>query len=244
MTEIKRHYFTFNDKPSKDYSLFITAPGIYNAPSMDVESKSVPGLNGDIIRDNAVSGMHRFSNIDIKYSAFIFNNLNTNTSDIKSWLMSPIGYQKLTDTYDEDFYRMAICTSAISFDVTRHKAATMDITFNCKPQRYSIEGDEAITIDTSGTIITNPFEFYAYPLIRVYGYGESSITIGGRSVTIYMFTEYVDLNCETQNAYNETGFCNETILSDDFPILAPGDNEIILDGAINYIEITPRWWTL
>ena len=40
------------------------------------------------------------------------------------------------------------------------------------------------------------------------------------------------------------GFCNETILSDDFPELPAGKTQIAWTGGITAVEVTPRWWTL
>ena len=51
-------------------------------------------------------------------------------------------------------------------------------------------------------------------------------------------------NCETHNAYNASGFCNETILSDDFPELPEGKTQITWTGGITAVEVIPRWWTL
>ena len=62
--------------------------------------------------------------------------------------------------------------------------------------------------------------------------------------TIHSIKDYVLLNCETHNAYNEGGFCNETILSDDFPELPAGKTQIAWTGGITAVEVTPRWWTL
>lgn len=244
MANIYRQYLTFHGKTSREYSLYLTGPGVYDAPAPDVEEVTIPGMNGALLRDNAQSGMRRFQNVDIKYKGLCLQTLPSKTAAVKSWLLSPTGYCRLQDTFAPDFYRMAMCTSALSFTTTRNRYAEMELVFNCKPQRWSLEGEEAVTLSESGSIITNPYEFYAQPLIRVYGYGEGSVTIGDRSVSIYLFTNYVDLDCETQNAYNASGFCNETILSDDFPVLAPGDNEVVWDGEITSVEITPRWWTL
>lgn len=43
---------------------------------------------------------------------------------------------------------------------------------------------------------------------------------------------------------NASGFCNETILSDDFPELPEGKTQITWTGGITAVEVTPRWWTL
>ena len=241
-----RQYLTFNGKSSKDFLLYLSGPGVYDSPEPDVEATSIPGLNGDLIQNNAKSGRRRFNNVDIKYEAFFFNGLPKKSAAVKSWLLSPTGYCKLQDTYDPDFFRMGMCTSAIEFDVTRQKAAEMELVFNCKPQRWSVEGQKAISLTSSGSVIRNPYEFYAHPLIVVSGTGEGVLTIGDYSVTIYSFDDgAVTLNCETQNAYLADGsFCNNNIYSEEFPVLAPGDNSIEWTGGITSVEITPRWWTL
>ena len=46
------------------------------SPEADVELTSVPGKNGDIIRENAKGGQRRFKNMDITYDAFFFDSLH------------------------------------------------------------------------------------------------------------------------------------------------------------------------
>ncbi len=59
---------------------------------------------------------------------------------MKAWLLSPVGYRALHDTYDPDFFRMGICKEAISFTPRRNKGASMQLPFHCQPQRWSVEG--------------------------------------------------------------------------------------------------------
>ena len=99
-TRFVRNYLTFAGKNSKDFLLYISGPGVYDSPEADVELTSVPGKNGDIIRENAKSGQRRFKNMDITYDAFFFDSLPARTAAVKSWLLSPVGYQVLHDTYD------------------------------------------------------------------------------------------------------------------------------------------------
>ena len=55
-TRFVRNYLTFAGKNSKDFLLYISGPGVYDSPEADVELTSVPGKNGDIIRENAFRG--------------------------------------------------------------------------------------------------------------------------------------------------------------------------------------------
>lgn len=160
-----RQYLSFAGKSSKDFLLYLSGPGVYDSPAADVESTSVPGRNGDIITENARTGRRRYQNVDIKYKAFFFNGLPAKTAAVKAWLLSPIGYQKLQDTYDPDFFRMAVCKDALAFDVTAQKAAEMGLTFNCKPQRWSVDGQRSIRLESRATL-KNPFASQHSPSSR------------------------------------------------------------------------------
>lgn len=238
-----RNYLSFAGRNSKEFLLYLSGAGVYDSPGADVSATSVPGRNGDIILENAKAGQRRFQNVEITYEAFFFDGLPAKTAAVKSWLLSPTGYQKLADTYDSDFFRMAVCTEALEFTVKSQRAATMKLKFNCKPQRWSVTGQRVVRLEQPGTI-RNPFRFPSQPLIRVYGSGGGSITVGGLHIVLHTIHDYVDLNCETQNAYNRNGFCNTDIYAEDFPELMSGKNEITWEGGVTAVEITPRWWTL
>jgi len=244
-SRLKRQYLTFAGKSSKDFLLYLSGPGVYNSPEVDMELTTVPGKNGDVISENAKKGQRRYKNLDITYDAFFFNGVPAKTQAVKAWLLSPAGYQKLQDTYEPDFFRMATCKSAIDFDVTKnHKAASMELVFHCQPQKWSVEGQRAVHLSAPSSI-RNPFDFYAKPLLRVYGTGEGTVYVGDTAIVIYSFSGgYVDLDCETHNAYNASGFCNGSIKSGDFPTLAPGKTAISWKGGITGVDVTPRWWTL
>ena len=242
-TRYVRNYFTYAGKNSKDFLLYISDPGVYDSTAVDVELQTIPGKNGDLIRDNAKAGEHRFKNLDITYDALFFDGLPARTASVKSWLLAPTGYQVLHDTYDPDFFRIGFCKEAIAFEAKRDKGATMKLKFHCQPQRWSVDGQRKLLL-TQETTIKNPFEFRAKPLIRVYGSGAGNVYIVDQGIQILQNEGYIDLNCETHNAYDAQGFCNGYVKSDDFPDLKLWKNHIAWNGAIDHVEITPRWWTL
>ena len=238
-----RNFLTFAGRNSKDFFLYISGPAVYNAPSIDVELLAIPSKNGNVIRDNAKLGEHRFNNIDVEYESFFVGPVANRTTAIKEWLFAPVGYQVLHDTYDPDFFRMAICKDALSFSPKKGKAATLKLVFHCQPQRWSVEGQQVVRMEAGG-VLKNPFAFRSKPIIRVYGTGAGRLTIGEETITILQNGGYIDLDCDTHNASNASGFCNHYIRSGDFPELEPGKNTISWTGDITALEITPRWWTL
>ena len=242
-TRYVRNYLTFAGRNSKDFLLYISGPAVYDSPAVDVEMQAVPGKNGDLVKENAKAGERRFKNVDISYDAFFFDALAPKTAAVKSWLLSPVGYQVLHDTYDSEFFRMGICKDAVAFTPRRDKGATMKLTFHCQPQRWSVEGQRKIEL-TSPATLKNPYEFSAKPIIRVYGSGAGTLYVGDTPVDILANDGYIDLNCETHNAYDSQGFCNGYVKSDDFPDLKPGQNHISWNGNIDRVVVTPRWWTL
>ena len=58
-TRYVRNYLTFAGKNSKDFLLYISGPGVYDSPEVDMELQAIPGKNGDIVRDNAKAGEHQ-----------------------------------------------------------------------------------------------------------------------------------------------------------------------------------------
>lgn len=122
--------------------------------------------------------------------------------------------------------------------------AAMELTFDCKPQRFLKSGDQSIQIPSS-IVLNNPTEYTAKPLIRAYGTG--MITINGVSVVVQQAVggDYTDIDCELMEAYKGTENCNGAILlpQGEFPALASGPNTIEW-GAFDSVEITPRWWRL
>ena len=136
-----------------------------------------------------------------------------------------------------------IVWDALAFEPKRGKGATMKLVFHCQPQRWNIDGQRWIRLEESG-IMKNPFPFRAKPVIRVYGSGAGKVCVRDVEISILANDGYIDLDCETHNASNQNGFCNNYVKSGDFPELEPGRNVISWEGTITALEIMPRWWTL
>lgn len=237
------HNLIFAGKQSKDYGLFISGDGTYNAPERDVTAVSVPGRNGDLILDNG-----RWHNISVSYPAFIVRNFKENAETIRAWIAGAIGYQQLEDDYHPDFYRLARYSGNIDWDMAAlNIAGQTTLTFDCKPQRFLKLGETPIKIE-SATTLTNNWQT-SLPLITIWGEGAAGITINGETVQISNIPTNIVLDCDLQNAYSVSGLQNLNNLitlppSGNFLSLIHGDNEISFSGGVTRIEIIPRWWTL
>lgn len=225
----------------------MTSPPPEIIAERDVEIISVAGRSGDIIKDNG-----RYKNISISYACAIFpdngQTLREAVIAVVRNLRSVAGYQWLEDTYNPGYFRRARLLGGLSVGSIVEKAGEFTLTFDCKPQRYLIDGEEVISFAAPAGLYNQTNEI-AQPLITVYGTGPGVLTVGGTTVEILVLEDQVTLDCEIQNAYRQVGDAaaenkNGEIYAPDFPDLAPGDNIISWSGGITHVEIIPRWWTL
>lgn len=230
-------YFVFDGKCSKDYGLYISGSGTFNAPERDVSKIEIPGKNGDLLIDNG-----RFKNITGTYPAFIRHKFKEYTKEVREWLLGSKGYLKLFDSYHPEYFRLASFSGPLDFEArVLNRSGECNIVFDCKPQRFLNEGDVFLVI-SAGMKLYNPTPFTARPLIRVYG-TDGVLLVGGTVMQISAIDSYVDIDCETQNAYKDSVNCNLN-LSNTFPELPAGETAISYEGNITSVEIKPRWWTV
>lgn len=233
------NYFKYAGVSSLTHGILIDSHGSYNTPERDYESIEIPGRNGELTIDHG-----RYKNVDVTYKCGIGVGFHEHINDFKAWLMSQIGYQRLEDSYNPDYYRMARVKSAPNPDVfLKGIAGTFDVVFDCKPQRFLKSGETTQTF-TSGGSITNPTRYTALPLVRVYGTG--TVRIGAVTIVINSASSYTDIDCEIQDAFRGAVNCNGniTLSSGGFFTLVPGYNYVSVSGSISQVIITPRWWTL
>lgn len=229
----------FNNKSSADCRIQVAHPPGYAYPERDYTITHIPGRNGDIIQDNGC-----YKNVERTYEVSFDapnEDFATYANAVSAWLHSTTGYARLEDSYEPDYYRIAVYQESNIFENLYNQAGTATIVFECKPQRFLKTGDNIITIQNSLTIM-NPTGFEAYPLFKVTG-TSGVLTVNGNSITFSSIDDFVILDCELQDAYKENINKNSTI-SGTFPVLKTGSNTISWTGDISSVTMKPRWWTI
>ena len=135
------HSLTFGTINSADYGIYISGEGVFDAPVRDVEVVEVPGRNGDILIDKG-----RFKNIQVKYPAINkekdYATFRQRVNDFRNALASQVGYQRLTDTFNPDEYRLAAFYNGLEVSpIGQDTASNIEIIFDCKPQRFLKQGE-------------------------------------------------------------------------------------------------------
>ena len=236
--------FYIDGTSSATYNIYASGENAYNAAERNVESISVPGRNGNLLIDNGT-----FKNIDVKYPCVIPFGFNDNASAIRSWLMSNAGgYHKITDDYDATHFRMGRVKGGIEFKpmYTNQAAATFDLTFDCKPQRFLESGETPLVFEEYGLQdIENPTMFEARPMLRVYGSGWIRFTSGSIITISEPGNQYIDIDCAAMQCYEgeENRNANVTV-KNGFPVLLPGTTSFSRQGTVTRVDVIPRWWEI
>lgn len=203
-------------------------------PERSYEVIEVPGRDGDIVIDNG-----NFKNYRQTYSVFI-DSIDAETDDyqrvsskIAEWLLSNPGYQRLEDSYDPDFYRMAYYSGGTSFSNFFNIYGRGSLEFTCAPRRFYKFGESEIEV-TSSTNLRNPSLFPSDPIYSIQG---SSITVNGNTMTFGSSGVIIDVEKHTAK---DSGGNRITVLSGNYE-----DLKLYRDNTFGgTYRVIPRWWTL
>ena len=231
----------FNGTSSQDlHALVQTAPE-YEFPEKDYSVTHVEGRNGDIVIDTGSwQNVPRTYNLAIDTRKISYAEV---ASKLVQWLHSASGYARLEDSYEPDFYRMAIYKDSGSISNIYSKAGQIEISFDCKPQRY-LKNGEVSDLFTSNTEYRNPTDFPSKPKIVIHGSGSGTVKIGAYEITIFNILDGMTVDCEIQDTYKNDINCNSRVSIAEYPKIIAGNNTISMSGGVTSIEITPRWWML
>lgn len=173
--------FTFGNINTKDFGVVVEGYGNYTAPKRAVELVTVPGRNGAVIVDQG-----RYEDGEASFTVVIGGKtqyeFQRKVSAFRNAIVSQLGYQRLTEGYLPDEYRLAVYTGGLEEDPEFiGRAGKFNVKFTCSPQRYLLSGETAIDIE-AGDSIYNPTPYESSPLIAVEGPGK--ISIGDQTIQI------------------------------------------------------------
>ena len=146
----ERKTFTYDGMNSADFDLYIAGDSVYDAPTRDMDMITIPGRNGQLSIDQG-----RFENITVTYPCFIWadtqEEFRTKARAIRNWLCAKTSYFKLSDEYNPESYRLGIYKSGLEVEpIFYNRAGRFELSFDCKPQRFLLSGDEPITLGEWG----------------------------------------------------------------------------------------------
>lgn len=160
-----RDYLIINGRNLKEFGIYAFGNSIHDFPERVVEKISVPGRTGDLFIDKG-----KWENIDVEYSVVLLDGANLDR--LKAFLMTLNGYVRIESTFEPDYYRMGRFLSASSPKVHK-EAATVTLTFDCKPQKWLKSGEVSnwsnsiLVTEESPVTIYNPTAYPAWPYLMI-----------------------------------------------------------------------------
>lgn len=257
----------FNRFSIKDYGIVVQTFPSYEYPENVYEIIHIDGKNGDFVLDK-----NSFKNVERTYYLAAAVNLGStftkNANKLISGFKSVKGYARLEDSYEPEYFRLAMFRESGEVKNIYNEAYTVEAVFDCKPQRFLKIGEtvKEYHYPLSGDIITiiNPTKFISEPLIEFEI--DASSVVGDNVILEFEHLEngeiknttdvLIDKNVgsgvidsELQDCLNyDSGISyinNDIELTHGFPKLYPGKNFIHVNSTgVVRINITPRWWTL
>lgn len=232
----------YNGRSSKDIGLEVETFPSYQTPKRSYDKIHVPGRNGDLLIDKGC-----WENTVRSYQVSIGSyrrRYDEMMNAISEWLHSSISYVRLEDSYEPDYYRLAVYLEEISMSNLFNHGGKGTIDFDCKPQRFLKSGDVPFTL-TKSAVIQNPTGFPSLPIINVYGTGSGTLIVGDYTVQISNIGNQITIDSEIQDAYLNTTNKNSMIsIPKGFPRFGVGQTAISFSGGVNKVEVIPKWFTL
>lgn len=218
--------------------IIVTAPPALVKPSRKYTKFDIPNRNGSIIVTQDA-----FNNYDQPYEiATVENAAPEQIGAVFSTLFSGGGYKRLQDDFDATHFRLAAFNGPADVENILNLYGTATLIFDCRPERFLISGETPVTV-TNEQVLSNTTAYNAKPLIYVEGTTGGTITIGGKTLTVSSMVDYLYLDCEAQDCYRQPSENRNSLVSGDYPSLAPGNNTIAFTGFTKVV-ITPRYFEI
>jgi len=236
----KRGLIVYGGESSSDYGMVVSEAPAYERPNRKQTIYTVPGRNGAVVfQDDAWEDVVRSYNVWIAEGV---QPLSVKVSAFEAMLNSMKGWQRLEDSFEPDVFRLAYYSGGNDFSnkMTQYGEAT--INFTCRPERFLKTGEQEVTVINNQKIV-NQTRFTAKPLIHIEGSGTVTVAIGGNTISASI-TDYINIDCETMNAYRLAAENKNSDISGSFPKIIPGENTVGITGTTTKVAIVPRYFTI
>lgn len=240
-TTNKQGLIVYGGEASSDFGMVIAEAPAFTFPTRKQTIYTVPGRNGDIIiQQDAWNDVPKNYNVWLTKTGE--DDLATSVSELMAWLNSKKGYQRLEDNFEPEVFRLAYYSGGASLanHLTQYGEGTL--AFTCRAERFYKSGEQELTV-SNGDKINNPTRYASKPLIHIEGSGSVTISFGGSTMSATL-TDYINIDCESMNAYRLPSENKNDKIGGTFPTLQPGINTIGTTGTVSKVVITPRYFTI
>ncbi|MCU4862568.1 phage tail family protein [Bacillus cereus] len=214
---------------ASSYGLGLVGRPVIPTAKQKVEHIEIPGRHGSLTKKGAYENVP----FKVKFNMLERENIKPFIRRAKPWLLQG----KTLFFTDDDVHRKIkhVEMGDITTEIEEHGEFEVDFTLD--PFEYTEDVNLKLTkpgvIYNSGTIESDP-KFW------IVGNGNFRITINDVSFQIKDVNGSVVIDSEILEAYTDTISMNHKMVGQ-FPIFNVGENTIEWSGAIQFMEIRPRW---
>ena len=140
----------FNGKSSDDFGLVVEYfPESVHAARRG-ELTPIPGRNGVIVReDGSFDSYVQTYQIWFRKTNENPNDTYTNARAVADWLLNSREFQRLEDSYEPEFFRLARYSGSLNVETVLRNHGRATIQFDVQPQRYLNLGETEISVESS-----------------------------------------------------------------------------------------------
>lgn len=219
-------FFIFNNINSKEKGILVNNLPPISKAERKYEELEIPGRNGKLYIDEEC------------YNTFIYTITCTLMSDsnireISKWLNSTgklILCTELDKIYD------VLIKDQIDYEQTYRICNQFEVNFEVQPVAKSVLEKE-INLSKESSLIIKESTYQIKPYIKVSGNGNITLTINNNSINLKNIEDYIELDCELEEAFKNNENCNNKVECENFPILFPGENYFSWTGNITNLQI-------
>lgn len=228
-------FIVYNNQISQNLDLIIENTPQIPPSNIEYETVTIDGAEN-------LTKIKGFKDIDISFD-FAYKvtpeEYLAKKSIIDNWLLGNINKNLVYSLDNFSLYKVkqiSIGSTSTASRILRR----FTVTFTCEGLKYMLSGLERTTITTTGTILNNFGSYEAKPIIKIYGTGNITVTINGKSFTLSNVSSYVTVNSILKECYKDTTNRGKYMVGD-YPILPIGQNTISWTGTVTKLEIIPNW---
>ena len=226
-------FFIWNDTDCRQYGIHVTEQPPVTIPADRSTQTQGPGRPGSLTQ---LEGDDVYDDLLLTATCFISD--PAQIPAIAAWLK---GSGTVTFANRTGGYYKARIANQIPFEkvLRGNPHCAFSVNFRCFPFWYQ-EDAASITVNTSGTIVTNPGSVYAEPILTVYGSGDITLMVGTTIVELENISGSIVIDSVLQEAYQGTTLMNNH-MNGEFPVLKPGANAISWTGTVTKVVVRPNW---
>ncbi|MRC31753.1 phage tail protein [Bacillus thuringiensis] len=214
---------------ASSYGLGLVGRPVIPTAKQKVEHIEIPGRHGSLTKKGAYENVP----FKVKFNMLERENIKPFIRRAKPWLLQG---RTLFFTDDEVYRKIKhVEMGDITTEIEEHGEFEVDFTLD--PFEYTEDVNLKLT---KPGVIYNPGTIESDPKFWIVGNGTFRITINDISFQIKDVNGSVVIDSEILEAYTDTISMNNKMVGQ-FPILGVGENTIEWSGAIQFMEIRPRW---